>query len=86
LVGDYHQITNFKLGVGAACSIADEQCFDTQLIHDTNGKSDLLHGVAFIVMKSAFHGQDVFVSQFSEDKITRMPFYRRDWEVGNFFV
>ena len=59
MIGDNHQVTNLESGVHATCSVRDEECLDTQLVHDTNGEGNLLHIVSLIVVEASLHSQDV---------------------------
>ena len=83
VVGDDHQVANFKAWVHATGSIRDEERLDAQLIHHTNRKGHLLHGVALVVVEATLHGQDVHTTQLTEDEFSAMAFHRRDGEVGD---
>ena len=53
---------------------------------DTNGESDLLHVVAFVVVETTLHGKYFLVAQTSEDEATRVPLHCRNREVRNIGV
>jgi len=37
-------------------------------------------------MEAAFHGQDIYATQFAEDQSAAMSLYGRDGEVGNLLI
>lgn len=75
MVGDYHQVTNLESGVHATCSVRDEECLDTQLVHDTNGEGNLLHIVSLIVVETSLHSQDVYATQLTENQFAAVALY-----------
>ena len=82
MVVDHHQVTNLEVGIHASCRIRHKELFDAQFTHDTFRERYLFHGVPLIIMEPAFHGHDVFSSEFSEDKLSCVPLYGRLREVG----
>ena len=81
MVGDDHQVANLEGWIHATCCIGDKECLDAQLVHDANGEGDSLHAVAFVVVETSLHGQDVNTSQLAEDELAGVAFYGRDREV-----
>ncbi|OGR11105.1 MAG: hypothetical protein A2097_08170 [Desulfobacula sp. GWF2_41_7] len=52
-----HYVAGRKIEIDAPCSIAQDQGFNTQLLHDPYGESNLLGRISFIKMKPALHHQ-----------------------------
>ena len=75
VVVNNHQVAYVKLRIHAARSIADEEGFDAQFIHDALWECYLFHAVTLIEVETAFHSHDVFAAQFSEDEFSCMSFY-----------
>ena len=86
MVGDDHQVANFKGGVHTSRGIRHEECLDAKLIHHPYGEGHLLHRVALVVVKAALHGHNVCTSQLAEYQFSAMPLYRRDGEVRNISI
>jgi len=86
MVGDDHQVTNLKAWVHATCGIADEERLDSQFIHHTYREGHFFHRITLIEMEAAFHGQDIYATQFAEDQSAAMSLYGRDGEVGNLLI
>jgi len=86
MVGDDHQVTHMEVLVHTARGIRHEEGLDAQLVHYTYGECHFLHRVAFIIVKTTLHGEDVNTPEFSEYKFPAMTFYCGYREVGNFRV
>ena len=86
MVGDDHQVTDLKRGVGAATGVGDEEGLDAQLAHHADGVGDLFHRVTFVVVEAALHGHDLFVAQLAEDELATVAFNGGDGEVGDILV
>ena len=83
MVSDNHQVADFEISIRAAAGIGYKQCLDTQLTHHTYGESHLFHRITLVIMETALHSHDIFITQFTEDELTAMPFYGRYRKVGN---
>ena len=64
-----------------ACGIGDDQGVDAELVHDSYRQGDLLHAVAFVIMKTALHGHHRFAGKRAAHQLARMEFHRRFWKV-----
>ena len=76
VVVDNHQVANLERLIHAARRIADEQRLYAELIHHTYRERNLLHGVAFVVVETAVHGENVLAAELSEDKLSGVSLYR----------
>ena len=76
MVCNYHEIANLECGVHAAGSIRHEKGLYAQLIHHPDRECHLLHGVALVEMKTSLHGKDIHSTEFSEDQLSAVTFYR----------
>ena len=89
MVGDNHQVTHMERLVHATGGIADEECLDAQLVHDTYGERHFLHRVALVEVETSLHSKDIYPTQLSEDQLSTMSFhggyrevrYIRIWEL-----
>ena len=68
VVGDEHEVANFKFRIHTSRGVADEEVFDAQFIHDTDRESHLLHVVAFIIMETSFERHDFLAAQATEEQ------------------
>ena len=62
------------VGIYRSRSIADEQGLDSQCGEDTHGIGDLLHGISFVVMETALHGQYRLSAKESDDEVAFVPY------------
>ena len=83
MIGDNHQVADFKSFVCTTAGVGYKQCFDAQLTHYTYRESHFLHGITFIIMETPLHCHDVFVAQLAENQFTAMTFDSRYREVRN---
>ena len=86
MVGDHHQVAGVVVGIGTAGGIADVERPDAQGAEYADGEGDLLHRVAFVVVETPFHGDDILVSEAPEDQFALVPLDRGDGEVRDVFV
>ena len=86
MISDNHQITDFEFRIGASTGIGHKQCFDTQFTHHAYRESHFFHRVTFVVMEASLHCHNLFITQFTENKLTAVPFYGRHRKVGDIFV
>ena len=86
MVGDDHEIADFKLRVHSSRGVGDKERLDTQFVHHANGEGHLLHRVALIIMETSLHRHDILVAKFSEDQFSTVSFHRRYGEVGDVAV
>ena len=75
VVGNYHQITDFKIGIHASGGIRNHQILDTQRFHHTHRKGNLFHVVSFIEMETSLHGKHIHITEFSENEFSAVSFY-----------
>ena len=83
MIGDNHQVADFKSFVCTTAGVGNKQRFDAQLTHYTYRESHFLHGITFIIMETPLHCHDVFVAQLAENQFTAMTFDSRYREVRN---
>ena len=67
MIADQHDISNFLIWIQSAGSIGNEETFNPQLLHNTHRKGHFLHGIAFVVMKSAFHRDYFFAAKLPKN-------------------
>ena len=82
MVGDNHKVANLEIRIHSTGGIAYKQGLYAQFIHHTNGEGDLFHGVALIVVETAFHGHNVLAAQLAENQLACVAFNCRYREIG----
>ena len=85
VVGDEHDVTTGEKRVHSAGSVGDEQRVDSQKLHHADRKRDLLHRIAFIIMKAPLHRDNAFSTERPKDQFAVVGFDRRQrkmWNVG----
>ena len=83
VVVDDHDISHFKSRIHSPSSVGYNQTLDAKKFHYPDGKSHLLHGVSFVVVKPTLHNQHPCIAQFTGDQSPRMPFNSRDRKIGD---
>lgn len=86
MVIDHHQVTDVKIRIHAARSVAHEQRPDAKLIHHALRKRHFLHRISLVEMESTFHGHDIFAAKLAEDQFAGMSFDSRNGKVGYVFI
>ena len=62
MISNQHQMPRAKVRVDGAGGVGDNQAPNSQQGHDLNRKNDVLHGIAFIIVKPAGHHQEGMVA------------------------
>ena len=75
MVGDDHDISDVEFGIHSSSGVAHDESLYSQLVHHTLREGYFLHGVALIVVETAFHGHDISTSELAKDEFTAMSFY-----------
>ena len=86
MVCDNHEVSYLKGRVHTACCVGNKENLYAQFVHHTFWKSDLFHGITFVVVESALHGHDILVAEFSQNELSAMSLYCGDREIGYIFV
>ncbi len=86
MVGDDHYVADNEFLVHAACSVRDDECFDSKLTHDADGEGDLLHVVAFVVVEATRHRHYSLTAESSDNQHSAVTFDGRNREVGNCLI
>src|SRR5450631_2474838 len=86
MVIDQNQIAFFKIKVHPSGCIAKEQISDAQIFHHSYRERDLLHAIAFIIMKAALHGDHFCAANFACDELAFMELNGGDGEMRYLMV
>ncbi|KAF5036584.1 hypothetical protein DSECCO2_573530 [anaerobic digester metagenome] len=86
MVVDEHDVADLEIFIHAASRIRQEQYFNPQVFEHPERECDFLHGIAFVEMEAALHGNHVFAAQAAENQTTLMPFDCGHREIGNFTI
>src|SRR6056297_907891 len=75
VVPDEHNITGTVIRIHAAARITHKKRIGTVGFEHPQRKHNLLHVVAFIVVKTPLHGYNLFATERTEKQFTCMTFY-----------
>ncbi len=75
-----------KIRVYRPGSVGHDQVSDPQALHHPDRKGYLIHGVAFVIMRSPLHHQDAFPLQRSNDQPALMPDHRGNRPIRDLMV
>ena len=83
MVLDHHQVALGELRIHAAAGVADDEDVAAQRLHDAHRQRDLLERIAFVEVKSSFHGDDALAGEPSADEPAGVRRRRRCGKVRN---
>ena len=86
VIGDNHQVADFKIGIRTAAGIRNKQGLDTQFPHYTYREGHFLHGISLIEVEASLHGHNILITQLAENQFAAVSLYRRNGEVGNILI
>src|SRR5690606_36039742 len=72
MIGDQHQMARRHFGFQAAGRISQNDAFYTQPAEDSHREDDLLHRIAFVVMKSSLLEGDRNAADLAEHETARV--------------
>src|SRR5690606_38287911 len=72
MIGDQHQMARRHFGFQAAGRISQNDAFYTQPAEDSHREDDLLHRIAFVVMKSSLLDGDRNAADLAEHETARV--------------
>ncbi len=75
MVCDHHQIADTIIGVQSPRRVRHEQVIHPKLLHHPHRERDLLHRVAFIIMKTPLQCQHLLPSQFADYQVIGMTIH-----------
>ena len=86
MIGYDHEVADFEIGIHTSGSVRYEKRLYTQHLHDPYRKSYLLHGIAFVIMKAALHGENLSTAEIPGNELSAVPFNGRKRKVRDFSV
>ena len=84
MIGDEHQVAGEIVGMDGTGSVGHHKGLNTQPLHHAHGQSDLLHGVAFIIMNAPLHHKNGLPFQLANEHAARVTGNCGDRPIGNF--
>ena len=81
-----HQITLLVVEVHASGGIGNVEGLDAQLTQNPDREGDLLHGIAFVIVKAALHGHNFTAIDISENEFSEMALNGAERKVRNEIV
>src|SRR5699024_12745971 len=73
MIFNKHQVSRLKIFINTTCRICYNDGLNSKILHYANRKSNLLHGIPFIIMKSSLHRDHLFPLKYSNHKLSFMP-------------
>jgi hypothetical protein len=86
VIFDHHQVALGELRIHAAAGVADDKRVAAQRFHDAHRQRDLLERVAFVKVKTPFHGDDALAGEAAAHQPSGVPRRRRYGEVRDIAV
>ena len=86
VIFDDHQIALGKLRIHAAASVADNQRFAPQRLHDAHRQRDLFERIALVKVETAFHGHNALPGEPAAYQPARVRLNGRNGKVRNIAV
>ena len=86
VVADYYEVAYVVVGIGGTGGVRYQQILHSKYFHDPDTHGYSIHGVAFITVETALHGEDLLPAQFARDEVAFVPDDCRDREAGDVLV
>ena len=83
MVGNDHQVAGKERGIDSSCGIGDEKVLHADFMQHAHRKRDLLHGIAFVVVETSLHGDDVLPAESADEEVAFVPLHGGHREMGD---